>query len=263
MLGIAWLTFLGLWRDRLCLGLLGLSAAFVLAPVVGMLSMRQVAELTMTLCLSLSSLLLLLLAVFGGTTVLWRDLERRYAHSVLSLPLRRGQVLAGKFLGLAIFLVCVAVILALVSAACVWFASATYPAERAVVWGMFAAAMVFDTLKYILLAAIGMLLSTVSTSFFLPIFGTVIFYLVGTATQDVYAYLTGPLATNVTPAVGHFARFLYYLLPNLKVFDLKLHAIYGLPFSLTEGMVVLGYFIGYTAVVLGVAMLAFSRRELI
>ncbi|APG25402.1 ABC transporter permease subunit [Syntrophotalea acetylenica] len=257
----AWTTMLGFWRDRLFLGLLALSVALSLAPVVGMLSMRQVTELTMTLCLSLSSLLLLLLAVFGGTTVLWRDFERRYAQSVLTLPVRRWQVLLGKFLGVALFLAGVALALALVSAGCILFATSIYPPDRPVVWGLFVAAMVFDTLKYILLAAIGVLFSSVSTNLFLPIFGTVILYLVGTATQDVYEYLSGPLAETVTPAVGHIVRFLYYFLPNLKAFDLKLNAIYGLAFTPFEGVMVMGYFIGYISVVLGLALVAFNRRE--
>lgn len=258
---IAWVTLILFWRDRLCIGLLTLSIGLILAPVIGMLSMRQVTELTMTLCLSLSSLLLMLLAVFCGTTVLWRDLERRYFHSVLTLPLRRWQVLAGKFCGVSVFLFGVATVLALLSVGCILFASKIYPPERPVVWGLFATAMLFDALKYILLAAIGVFLSCFSTSFFLPIFGTVILYLVGTATQEVYVYLSGPLVETVVPFLRHFARILYYVLPNLKAFDLKLHAIYGLPFSSAEAVAVFCYFAGYITMVLGLAIVAFSRRE--
>lgn len=261
MVRIAWVTLLGLWRDRLFLGLLILSVTLAFSPVIGMLSMRQVTELTMTLCLSFSSLLLLLLSVFGGTTVLWRDVERRYSHSVLSLPLPRWKVLLGKFFGVSLFLAGVAVLLALISAGCIFFATTIYPPERPVAWSLFAVAAASETLKYILLAAVGILLSAFSTSFFLPIFGTVILYLVGTATQEVYEHLTGPLAKTVSPMVGHIARFLYHILPNLKAFDLKLNAIYGLPFSPFEGAVVAGYFAGYVSVVLGVAIVAFNRRE--
>lgn len=261
MMRIAWTTILGLWRDRIFLGLLALSIGLALAPVIGMLSMRQVTELTMTVCLSLISLLLLLLAVFGGTTVLWRDIERRYAFSVLSLPVRRWQIVTGKFLGLAVSILGVAALLGLVSAACILFVSGIYPPDRPISWTLFTTAVFFDALKYVLVAGLGLLLSCVSTSFFLPIFGTVVLYMVGTATQQVYEYLNSPLGGQLPETVRLAAHGLYYLLPNLSSFDLKAIAIYGLEFSFLDGLVVIAYFFGYVAVVLGLAVLAFGRRE--
>jgi len=72
-------------------------------PSIAELSMRQSTELAITLSLSLISLIQLLLAIFLGATSIWKDIERRYTFSVLSLPISRSAFLAGRFFAIALF----------------------------------------------------------------------------------------------------------------------------------------------------------------
>ncbi len=255
-------SFRGVVRDRVLQGILGASSVFFVIPVVSDLSMRQVAELSITLSLSLISFVLLLVAVFLGGTSLWRDIERRYCYGVLGLPLGRGSYLLGKFFGIALFIGLVSLILGLVAAGTITLSSLQYPPSRPFAWGTIALAVAFDALKYIFLVSFAFLLGSVSTSFFLPIFGTIAVFLVSSVSQQVYEFLQTPMAQKLPTLVRETAGVLYYLLPNFSAFDLKTQAIYNLPLDGGALFLTLGYFVTYTGLVLCLAVTFFSRRTL-
>lgn len=255
-------TLKGIFRDRVFQGILMAALLFLAIPSISTLSMRQVTELSITLSLSLVSFILLLLAIFLGGTSLWKDIERRYTFSVLSLPLTRSGYLFGRFAGIALFLLLTAVVLGAFSLVVVFFVSGTYPPDRPVAWWAIVAAVGFDALKYIFLAAFAALFSSVSTSFFLPIFGTIAIFLVGGATQQVYEFIHTQPGQALAPVVRQAATALYYLLPNFSAFDLKVNAIYALPPNYGGLLLTAGYFVVYTAIVLVAAAAIFSRREM-
>ncbi len=255
-------TLKGIFRDRVFQGILMTALIFLLIPTVSLLSMRQVTELSITLALSLNSLIFLLLSVFLGGTMLWKDIERRYSYGVLGLPMTRSSYLAGKFAGVALFFLLTAIVLGAATFVVVFFASSLYPPERPVQWEIIALCLFFDVMKYVLLVAIAFLFSTLSTSFFLPVFGTIAIFLAGGATQQVYDYIHSTAGDTLTPLVKQAASGLYYLLPNFSAFDLKVNAIYGLSTSFSGLLLTIGYFLLYTTFILSLAALIFSRREM-
>lgn len=259
MLGV---TLRSIFRDRVFQGILTSSLIFMVIPSISTLSMRQVTELSLTLCLSLVSFMMLLLAIFLGGVSLWKDMERRYTHGVLTLPLSRTRYLLGRFAGISLFLLLTTTMLGLLSALVVYFVSLGYPPERPVVWVNVLVAIGFDALKCILLVAIAMFFSSVSTSFFLPIFGTIAIFLVGGASQQAYDYVHSSAGQTLSPLVRQAASALYYIIPNFSAFDFKVNAIYGLNLDLTGLVLTFGYFAVYTALALMVAALIFTRREL-
>lgn len=258
---IVWIALKGVFRDRVFHGILMVSVFFPLIPAVSTLSMRQVTELSLTLSLSLISFILLLLSVFLGGTSLWKDIERRYTFSVLGLPLTRRAYLLGKFAGVAVFVFLTALVLGTVASICIWYTSTLYPPDRAVVWTNVGLAILFDSFKYILLVALAFLFSTVSTSFFLPIFGAFSIFLVGSSSQGVYDYIYSPAGQALTPFVKQVATLLYYVLPNFSAFDLKVNAVYGITLSYKGLLLTGGYFLVYAAIVLSFSVLIFEKRE--
>lgn len=262
MLHVMGVTLQGIFRDRVFHGILVVALFFPLIPGISQLSMRQVTSLSITLALSLISFILLLLAVFLGGTSLWKDLERRYSYSVLSLPITRTSFLLGKFLGIALFLLLTACVLGCVALAVVGLVAGSHPPDRPVLWGVLICAVCFDALKYILLVAVALLLSTVSTSFFLPVFGTISIFLVGNASQQVYDYVHSTAGQVLPLLARNCAIGLYYLLPNFSAFDLKMNAIYGLPLNPGGIALTLGYAVVYTALVCSLAAAVFCRREM-
>ncbi|HBG05998.1 MAG: hypothetical protein A2075_15540 [Geobacteraceae bacterium GWC2_58_44] len=263
MLNIMKITLKGIFRDRVFQGIMALAVLFLFIPSAASLSMRQVTELSITLSLSLISFILLLLAVFLGATSVWKDIERRYTYGVLSLPISRSSYLLGRFLGLALFLVLTSVVLGGAACLAIKASSVIYPSDRPIVWSWLLLALFFGTLKYILLVAVALLLSTVSTSFFLPVFGTICTFLASGITQQVYEYVHSPAAAQTVPAqLKPVVTAVYYLLPNLSGFDLKVNAIYSIAPDFAGLALTAAYFVAYSAILLGGAALLFNRREM-
>ncbi len=256
------LTIKGIFRDKVFRGILLAGCIFTVIPSISSLSMRQVTELSLTLSLSLISFILLLLSLFLGGTSLWRDMERRYTFSILGLPVTRTSYVLGRFLGIAGFLFLTAVVLGLVCMLIVGQVEKAYPPDRAVVWTDVVLAILFDVLKYVLLVSCALLLSTVSTSFFLPIFGTISVFFVGSAMQEAYEYVHSLSGATLSPIVRIGVRFLYYVLPNFSAFDLNVNAIYSVAPSSSGLLMTAGYGIIYLSIVLLLASIVYSKREL-
>lgn len=262
MISIMAITLKGIFRDRVFHGIIVVALLLPLIPVISQLSMRQVTELSITLSLSLISCIMLLLAVFLGGTALWKDIERRYTYSVLSLPFTRSSYLLGRFCGTALFMLLASLVLGSVAILVVWLVSTGVPPDRPVVWGNFILAVFFDAVKYILLVAIAVLFATVSSSFFLPIFGTISAFFVGSSSQQVYDYVNSPQAKSTSLFLRKFTSMLYYFLPNFSAFDLKVNAIYGLPLRTNGILLSICYAVIYGGIVLALAATIFTRREM-
>jgi Cu-processing system permease protein len=263
MIHILLSTFKGILRDKISHSILFIAFLFLFIPSASAFSLRQVAQLAITLSLSLTSFLLLILAIFLGGTSLWKDIERRYVHSVLGgTPISRASYLLGKYCGIGLFVILTAFLLGVLSLAAIWFAAMAFPPDRPLLWLNILTAVFFDALKYVLLVAVAFLLSTVSTSFFLPIFGTIATFLAGSATQNVYDYLHTSQGEQLSAGVKATALFFYYILPNFSAFDLKANAIYGLPLDPGGLFLTFAYAAIYIAILLSSASLLFTRREL-
>jgi uncharacterized membrane protein len=137
-----------------------------------------------------------------------------------------------------------------------------YPADRPISWENITLCYFFDTLKYVMVVSIAFLLSTVSTSFFLPVFGTIAIYLSGNASQQVFDYLNSGGGNQLPSILRIAAKALYYILPNLSAFDYKAQAIYGISINPMGIVLTFCYFVLYTITVLAAANTLYSRREI-
>jgi len=261
-------TFLALnlrWiiRDRILQALAAVSFFLVmLVPAISVFSLRQTQELAVTLSLSFVSFTLLTFALSLGSTVVWRDIERRYTFAVLSLPLGRGSYILAKFCAVAMFLLVAAILVGCCSFIAIFMSAMKYPSQIPVQWGMIALAIGLDALKYILLASVAILVSTVSTSFFMPFFTTITIFLTGSASQEVYEFIISENGAKLGVVIRSAAKAVYYIIPNFGAFNFKLQAVYPIPFDpLQIGYVVI-YFLVYTTLMLSAAVWIFTRREL-
>lgn len=262
MFSIVSITLKGIVRDRIFQGIMMLAVMFLFIPSVASLSMRQVTEFSILLSLSLISFIQLLLAIFLGGTLIWKDIERRYFFSVLSLPISRTAYIFGRFIGVALFLLSISVILTCVALLVVKVSEGIYAPDRAVAWTTIVLAILMDTLRQILLVAVAISLSAVSTSFFLPIFGTISTLLAGNALQQVHEYLQSPSSVDIPAVVGIIGTLLYNIFPNLSAFDIKVNAIYAIPISMQGILLTTLYGVAYSAILLAIAAFLFNRREM-
>ncbi len=250
-------------RDRVLYAVLGVAVAMILAvPLLSSFSMRQVQELAITLSLSAISGVMLVVTLLLGASSVWRDIERRYAASILTLPVSRGGYILSKFISIGLFQLLCALLLGLGAAVVIFMAAASYPSDIPVHWRNIALVLVGDVLKYQLLASFALLLSAVSTSFYLPFFGTLAIYLCGSASQEVFEYVSSQFGQGMHPLASKAVTIVYYLLPNLAGFDFQVEAVYGLDVPFQGILFSAAYALVYIGTLLGLAMFAFGRREL-
>lgn len=252
-------------RDKVLHALLGVALLFFfLVPFFSLFSMRQVQELSISLSLSAISFILLILTTVFGASSIWRDVERRYTVSVLGLPVSRVSYIIAKFLGIAAIILFCAILLGLLSVIIISISSVQYQEQipMPIHWMNIFFSVASDSLKYMLLAAFALLFSSLSTSFFLPFFATIAVYIAGSASQEVYEYISGDFGKTISPLVRMAMKALYYLLPNFSAFNLKVQAIYGLPLSYAGLGYTLLYFLIYTGILLTCSIWIFSKRQL-
>lgn len=251
-------------RDKLlhAIALVGL-LLLLMVPVFSLFSMRQVQELSVTIATSALSMILLVVTLLTGSSSIWRDVERKYTSSLLGLPLSKQSYVLGKYLGIAAIVSVVALLLGAVSLVAIKIAASQYKSDLPLLWGTLVVAMGYDLLKYLLLLAFALLFSAVSTSFYFPFFSTLAVYMAGTASQEVYEYISGSYGEKIEPSVLFLLKGLYYLLPNFSAFNLKVYAIYSLPLSLGTLAFTMLYFVVYTLIILSLSVWSFSRRELL
>lgn len=251
-----------LLRDRILHAVLGVALVMLfLVPALSSFSMRQVQELSITLSLSSISIMLLVVALLLGSSSVWRDVERRYTSSILTLPVSRASYLFAKFASIGMFLTVCGAVLGAAAAVVITLASSEYPSDLPIAWSTIVLAIGADILKYLLLSAVAILLSTISTSFFLPFFGTLAIYLAGSASQEVFEYVTGQFGQKIYPFQLAAIKTVYYLLPNFAAFNFKVHAVYALPISASSLLFPLAYACTYCGILLGTAVWVFNRRE--
>lgn len=234
----------------------------VMVPTFSAFSMRQVQELAVTLALSGVSFVLLILTLLLGSTSVWRDVERRYTSTLLPLPITRATYLLGRYCSAALFITAAGLVLGAAAGMVIALVAHQYPSEVPLAWGGILLALVADIFKYLLLASIALLLSTVSTSFFLPFFGSTAIYLAGSASQEVYEYVSGQYGIEIPPLALGAIKGAYWLLPNFSAFNFKVQAVYGLAVSKAAIVFPLLYGVVYCAITLTLAVWFFSRRQL-
>lgn len=250
-------------RDRVLYAVLGVAVAMLLlVPSLSTFSMRQVQELAITLSLSAISATLLVVTLLLGASSVWRDIDRRYTSSILTMPVSRTVFLLSKFVSIALFLILCTLILGLVSAGVISLAAVSYPSEIPIHWGNIGMVLVGDVFKYMLLTAFSLLISTISTSFYLPFFTTLAIYFCGSASQEVYEYVSSEFGRSMSHLAIQAIKGAYYLLPNFAAFDFQVEAVYGLVIPTSGLVLTTAYALVYCGILLGLAVFSFSRRQL-
>ena len=235
----------------------------LLVPAFSMFSMKQIQETAITLCLSATSLLTLIITVLLGGSSIWRDIEKKYIFLALGMPLPRLHYLMGKFIGIFIIIQMTVLFMASFSALAVqsvlWFSLS----EKQVLWGNFFLAFAFIGCKYTLLTAFAMMFSSIGTSFFLPVFGSLAVFFAGEATQDVFEFIHSSSGESLPEAMRWLCSLLYYILPNFEAFDFSVHAVYSLPLEWSGVGLSILYFLIYISILMVFTTWIFNRRELV
>ena len=247
-------TFREAVRDRVLYNLVFFALLmFAAAILVGQISIGIQDVVIVSLGLSAISLIGLLMAVFIGVGLVYKEMDKRTLYAVLSKPVRRWEFLLGKYVGLLVTLGVNTFFMTLgLLAAMLYVKHGLAAGDVSTV-----VAAYFILLKLALVVALALLFSCFTTPL-LAILFTVGLYVTGLFVHQIRAFgnITGSAALDAA------AVWLSYLLPNFENFNAIAAAAHGraIPGALIAQNT--AYTLVYAAVVLVAASAVFSRRNL-
>ncbi len=247
-------TFREAVRDRVLYNLVFFALLMIAsAVVVGQISMDIETVVMVSLGLSAISPIGLLIAAFTGVGLVSKEIDKRTLHAVLAKPLRRWEFLLGKFAGLVLTLTVNTAAMAAGLFLAMLFVKHSIVRGDAVVL----VAVYFILLKLALVVALAMLFSCFTSSL-LAILFTGGIYVAGL----FVAQLRNLQTTHMTPQLQKLFSILSFLLPNFENYDVMGAAAHGrsVPASLALHNTL--YTALYCAIVLSVAAVIFSRKDL-
>ena len=240
-------------RDRI----LYIIGFYALLMVVVMQLLPQIAASTedkifLDFGLAAMNVLGLIVAVFVGTGLVSKEIEKRTVLSLIAKPISRAEFIIAKHVGLSSVLALLVTVMTVIYLALLQFQGITYSL------GSILLAAVFLFLQLSLITAFALALG-VFTSSVLATLLTFGVYLMGNFSQDLVNI--GRISKN--PGFERVTQTLYLILPDLSRLDLKNLAVYGtqlLPSPLTL-LANAAYGVVYIVLVLAIAILVFARRE--
>lgn len=240
-------------RDRI-LYVIGFYALILVAAVTILPQVAATTENKIFLDFGLAamSVLGLIVAVFVGTGLVNKEIEKRTVLVLIAKPVSRVEFITGKHLGLSAVLALLVTAMMVIYLVILQLWKIPYPL------GSILLAALYLFLQLSLITAIAIALGVFTSSVLATLLSFAV-YLMGSFSQDLVEI--GRLSRN--PKVESLTQALYLILPDLSRLDLKNQAVYGaelLPNPLTL-IANAGYGLLYTALVLAIAILIFSRRE--
>lgn len=253
ILAIATNVFREVVRDRI-LYIIGFYAMMLAAAIRLLPEVAATTEdkIFLDFGLAAMSVLGLIVAVFVGTGLVNKEIEKRTVLVLIAKPISRVEFITGKHLGLSAVLAVLVAAMTAINLALLQFSNISYPLGSL----LLAALYLFFQLSLITAVALALGVFTSSVLATLLSFGI---YLMGNFSQDLVEL--GRLSRN--PGFQRLTQGLYLILPDLSRLDLKNQAVYGselLPTPLTL-IANAGYGLLYTVLLLAIAILIFSRRE--
>ncbi len=215
------------------------------------LSMGDMARIITDVGLASIHIFGVIMAVFIGITLVSQEVDRKTVYLILSKPVPRWEFVVGKALGLNLTLA----LTTLMMAALLFVIQAGYRFGGSAQPGIFAAAAGIY-MELVLLVCLASFFSTFTTPVLSATF-TISMFVIGHVTGDLVVFGDRSPSAVVTGA----ALVLYYLLPNLEIFNWKNDVVYSGGTSLAQVPLAAGYLLAYAGALLLLACLLFSRKD--
>jgi len=248
---IASLTFKETIRNRILINILLFAVALIaLSLVIGEWSLGEQAKVIKDFGLSAMSLFGLLIALFIGIRLMVQELEQKTLYLVASKPVRRWEILFGKFAGLSLTLLINVALMLLALWAVDWVI------ERQIDFQL-AAAVVLIYMEILLIVSFALFFSSLMSPTLAAV-ATLVVFIAGHLSPILRDFV------HLYPEKGFRGLYLavYYIVPNLEHLNLKMAAVEHLetaPHVVLWGIV---YGVLYLSFVLLATCLIFEKKDL-
>jgi ABC-type transport system involved in multi-copper enzyme maturation permease subunit len=192
----------------------------------------------------------LVLAIFVGTSLVNREVEKRTLLVLMAKPVSRSEFIVGKFFGLSSVLGVLVAAMAAIYIIVLEAMNIGYPKQATLI------AIGFLWLLLSLMTAVAIGFGALMNSL-LAIVMTVSVYFMGTLSGDLVNL--GRLTEN--PAIQRMTQAFYLVVPDFSRLDLKNQAVYNVLPSTDILMQNAGYGVLYIVLILTISSMLFSARE--
>jgi ABC-type transport system involved in multi-copper enzyme maturation permease subunit len=247
-------TFREAVRDRILYNLIAFALVLIAcALLVGEISIGIEKIVLINLGLSSISVFGLLISIFLGIGLVYKEVDKRSLYALLSKPVRRREFIVGKFLGLNLTLLVNTAFMTAGLWATLYYLTRQFEHQDIYIW----TAIYFILLQLCLITSVCLFFSCFSTPVLSAIF-TFFLYVIGTFSADIRDF--GELARD--RSVQWLATGLYYLLPNFSNFNVSEWVSHGR--AISAHLIVLNtlYTICYAGVLVAASVAIFSRKDL-
>lgn len=245
-------TFREVIRDRILYGLIVFALLLLfLSLALGQLTFDESIRLTANFGFTGIHMASMALAIFIGSTLVGKEIDKQTILTVLARPITRGQFIVGKAGGLfgvlAVVIVALAIILSLFLYLLGFRFTSAYP---------------YALLGILAEAAIILGLTLFFGSFARPSM-TVVFsvavFLIGHWTESLHYFIK----RSSSEAFRAIATFIAFGLPDLERLNWRSAPIYDLSVPLDDVLASLGSTIGWVILLLSATILVFRRRDFV
>jgi ABC-type transport system involved in multi-copper enzyme maturation permease subunit len=244
-------TFREAIRDRILYGILAFAILFIAATIIlSSLSLGEDIKIVRDFGLAGIYLFGLIITVFVGASVMYREINNRTLYLVLSKPVSVAEVVVGKFLGLLAGAGLAVGFMVVVYLAVVWFKGGGFDYISLVAVGLqFGEMSIF--------IAVAICFSLLST----PL--TAVLYSVCIAYIGHSLDLLLKVANSAESApVRWVAWVVYYVFPNLEKFNIRDLVIYQKTIPVDAFLIAMAYAGFYTVLLLYFSVLILRNKEL-
>ena len=251
ILAVAGNTFREAVRDKVLYVLLFFAVVVILGSrALGWISVGQDMKIVKDFSLASMSVFGALISIFVGTSLLYKEIDKKTLYTIIAQPMHRYEFVLGKYLGLVGLLILALGAMTALSTAYVLVLGGKLNL-------VFFQAALLNFWKLLLVTALAVLLSALTS----PILGAIIVFCI-----FVFGHATG-VFLNLPPQFDgtftkHFFEVIYYIVPNLDNFNLHSEAANDIPVSLAYTVWALAYGAAYSVALLILACMAFEGKDL-
>jgi ABC-type transport system involved in multi-copper enzyme maturation permease subunit len=265
-------TFREAIRNKVLHSLLGFALVLIFSALaVGQLSLGEEARITRDFGLGGIGLFGVLIAIFVGVNLVYKEIQLKTVYAILAKPVRRYEFILGKFTGMVLTLMLQIAIMALVLVAvCAVQGARPDVALAKAVWLL--------VVEVVVVTAVAVMFSSFSTPFLSGAF-TLGIYVVGRLQPELrglQAKLIAAAAADGVASAGNLVlrgvlTVLTTVFPDLHLFYVSGHEVAGKAVSVHGPTFVDWAYVGhataygftYAAVMLVIAALIFRRRDFV
>jgi ABC-type transport system involved in multi-copper enzyme maturation permease subunit len=243
-------TFKEAIRDKILLsiaiiGFLLIAASRIFIPI----SIGQASKIIKDFGISLVEIFGVLIVIFVGSRIFHQEIERKTIFSIMSKPVSPLEFVTGKFLGLYYLIVIVQILLFVIF---IIFCKLYLRAVDIYLLNV----LYFFLFEFLLLDALVIFLSCFMSPLTSGIISLLLFFI---------AHLTFYLRTLTqilkVPALAAILNFLYYVLPNFSVFNIKSSVVYHFPITINSYLLAVSYSLLYSLILIIFSSFLYSRKE--